>query len=177
MADRPVTIDDVNTLDRDAFVARFGSLFEGSPWIAAEAWSSRPFASRGGLHQALCAVVENAPAEQQIALIQAHPDLVGSAALSGTLGRHSTAEQAAAGLDPDRLSAAEVATFSELNRAYRERFGFPFVICARENKKVGILAGFATRLQHSRGEEIAVALGEIAKICHYRLIEAMPEDD
>ncbi|MDP9366618.1 MAG: OHCU decarboxylase, partial [Chloroflexota bacterium] len=91
------TIAEINALDRDAFVARLGHLFEGSPWVAAEAWAGRPFADRGVLHRALVAVVERAPEERKLALIRAHPDLVGRAALAGTLGRASATEQAAAG--------------------------------------------------------------------------------
>ena len=102
-----------------------------------------------------------------MALLRAHPDLVGRAALAGTLGPASTAEQAAAGLD--HLSSDEIATFQRYNAAYREKFGFPFVICARENKKESILAGFGARLEHTREEEIATGLGEVAKICALRL--------
>ena len=176
MAETHWSIEEINGLDREAFVARLGFLFEGSPWIAGEAWQARPFAGRADLHRALCEVVERAPPERQLALIRAHPDLVGRAALAGTLGRESTGEQAAAGLDPDRLSPEEIAAFGELNRAYRERFGFPFVICARENKKDSILAGFKVRLDNSRDREIAVALAEIAKIAHYRLLDVMRDE-
>ena len=173
MAAPPLTIAEINALDRDAFVERLGFLYEGPPWMVAEAWSARPFIDTSALERALTDVVQRAPEERQIALIEAHPDLVGRAALAGTLTPASTAEQAAAGLDPHRLSPAEIATFGELNAAYRERFGFPFVICARDNKKDAILAGFATRLDHSREHEIATALAEIAKIAHYRLLDVL----
>jgi OHCU decarboxylase len=161
------TLQEINTLNREDFVRALGSLFEGPPWIVRQAWHAQPFTSLTHLHQALCEVMNSAPVEQQVALIQAHPDLVGHAALAGTLTPESTSEQTSAGLN--RLSPEEVATFTKLNSAYRERFGFPFVICARENKKESILAGFATRLDNSRDREIETALGEIAKICWYRL--------
>jgi 2-oxo-4-hydroxy-4-carboxy-5-ureidoimidazoline decarboxylase len=162
-----LTLQEVNAFDRQAFVNALASLFEGPPWIVEQAWQRRPFSSLEELHKALCDVMMQAPVEQQIALIQAHPDLVGRAALAGTLSPASTGEQAAAGLD--RLSAEEVATFTRYNQAYKDRFGFPFVICARENKKESILAGFETRLQHTRDQEIEIALSEIAKICWLRL--------
>jgi OHCU decarboxylase len=168
---RQWSLAEVNAFDRDTFVAALGGLFEGSPWIAAETWDMRPFADLNHLHRALCGVMYQAPVEQQVALIQAHPDLVGRAALAGTLTHESTREQAAAGLD--RLTPDEIATFARLNQEYRDRFGFPFVICARENKKAGILAGFAARLPHSREAEIATALGEIAKIARLRLLDAV----
>ena len=177
MTDTRLSIEEINGLDHDEFVTRLGFLFEGSPWIAAEAWNARPFASRDDLERALWAVVERSPVERKLALIRAHPDLVGRAALAGTLGKESTAEQAVAGLDRDRLTPEEIATFGELNRAYKERFGFPFVICARENKKESILAGFRARLGNSRDQEIAVALREVARIGHYRLADVVRDDD
>src|SRR5437763_2381179 len=170
-----MTIDEINTLDQEAFVAVLGSLFEGSPWIAAEAWRGRPFESIAHLHSALCDVMDHASTEQQVALIRAHPDLVGKAALAGTLTPESTREQASAGLD--RLSPEEIATFTRLNQAYKDRFDFPFVICARENKTYSIMAGFTRRLDHSRTEEIATALGEIAKISYLRLPDKVATED
>ena len=167
MTRSPLTLEQINTADADTFVALLGWVFEGSPWVAAGAWAGRPFADRAALHRALCAVMWAAPVARQIALIQAHPDLVGRAARAGTLTPESTREQAAAGLD--RLTPEEQATFAHLNARYWDTFGFPFVICARENKKESILAGFAARLGHSRQEEIATALTEIGKIAWLRL--------
>jgi OHCU decarboxylase len=164
-----LTIAEVNALDRAAFTATFGGVFEHSPWIAEGGWESRPFESVEALHAALCAAMYGASAERQVALIRAHPDLVGRAAREGGLTPASTGEQAAAGLD--RLSAGEIARFEEANAAYRARFGFPFVICARQNKKESILAGFDARLGNSRDEEIATALAEIAKIARFRLLD------
>ncbi|MBA3336302.1 MAG: 2-oxo-4-hydroxy-4-carboxy-5-ureidoimidazoline decarboxylase [Chloroflexia bacterium] len=171
----PWTLADLNALDHVAWTARLGFLFEGSPWIAAAAWETRPFADRAALHQALGAIVARAPQERQVALIAAHPDLAGQAALAGTLTRESTGEQRAAGLDPGRLTPDEAVEFAALNAAYRARFGFPFVICARENKKASILAGFKTRLGNDREREIVTALAEIAKICHYRLRDVIAD--
>jgi OHCU decarboxylase len=114
-----------------------------------------------------------APVEQQIALLRAHPDLVGRAAIAGTLSPASTNEQAAAGLNS--LTSEEIATFQRLNQTYQDQFGFPFVICARENKKESILDGFRARLQHTRQQEIEIALGEVAKICALRLHDLIDE--
>ncbi len=164
---RTFTLQEINSFDRQQFVAALDSLFEGPPWIVEQARAARPFNSLTSLHRALCAVMEQAPIEQKIALIQAHPDLVGRAALAGTLTPDSTKEQASAGLD--RLTADEIATFTRYNQAYRDQFGFPFVICVRENKKESILAGFETRFQHTHSQEIEIALGEIAQICWLRL--------
>lgn len=115
----------------------------------------------------MCDVVRQAPPARQIELIRAHPDLVGKAALNGTLSSPSQSEQARAGLD--RLAPEEIENFKHLNAEYRQRFGFPFVICARLNRKEAILKGFETRLKNSREEEIRTALEEIYKIAYLRL--------
>jgi OHCU decarboxylase len=171
MTEPALTLAQVNALDRPGFVAALGHLFEGPPWIVELAWDARPFATLDDLQSKLVAVLATSPVERQVALIQAHPDLVGRAALAGTLTPASTGEQAAAGLDS--LTPNEIATFTRLNDEYRERFGFPFVICARENKKESILAGFAQRLTHTRDKEVATALAEIAKICRLRLLDTV----
>ena len=157
----------LNSLSREEFTRVIGPVFEHSPWIAEATWSQRPFAGVEALHAALCATVRSAGEALQVQLIQAHPDLVGRAALAGTLTPESQREQAGAGLGA--LDPAEVALFQGNNAAYRERFGFPFVICARLNKKEAISAGFAARLQNSRPQEIATALSEIEQIAWLRL--------
>ena len=160
-------MEKVNELGREAFVARFGPLFEHSPWVAADAWADRPFTDKDELFEALCSAMYSAPVERKLALIRAHPDLAGRAAIEGTLTRSSKREQAAAGLD--RLTPDEYEAFTRLNAAYRERFGFPFVVCAREHTKESILRVAAERLEHNREEEVRVALEEIAKIARLRL--------
>src|SRR5215210_8031726 len=129
----PWTMVSVNAWDTATFVSRLGGVFEASPWIAERARASRPFADLEALHRAMVGIVQDAPEEHQLRLIRAHPDLVGAAALAGTLTRESTGEQAGAGLDPGSLTSDEIAEFQMHNAAYKERFGFPFVICAREN--------------------------------------------
>jgi 2-oxo-4-hydroxy-4-carboxy-5-ureidoimidazoline decarboxylase len=163
----PFTISKLNDLTQAEFTRLVGPVFEHSPWIAEAAWSQRPFTSVEQLHAALCQTVRAAGQEKQLALIRAHPDLVGRAALAGALTRESTGEQAGAGLNA--LSPAEMALFQKQNAAYREKFGFPFVICARLNKKAAILAGFERRLKNSPAQEISAALEEIFKIAELRL--------
>jgi OHCU decarboxylase len=157
----------LNSLDRAEFTCVVGPVFEHSPWIAEAAWSSRPFADVEQLHHLMTSIVAQADEAKQVALIQAHPDLVGRAALAGTLTPESNREQASAGLG--QLSPHEVALFQKNNEAYREKFNFPFVICARLNKKEAILKGFEVRLQNSREQEINTALAEIGKIARLRL--------
>lgn len=170
-----LSIDLINSLHEEDFVREIGPVFEGPPWIARAAWNRRPFVGIGELHAALCDVMYGASPQEKEALIRAHPDLVGQAALAGTLSRDSTREQASAGLDD--LSAEEIARFQELNSKYRHKFGFPFVICARENKKESILAGFQERMDHSREEEIDAALREVCKIAWLRLLDKVTPGD
>jgi OHCU decarboxylase len=162
-----VTVSELNRAGREDFCNAVGFAFENSPWIAAEAWEKRPFASVDDLHAAMVAVVEQAPREKRIALIAAHPDLAGRVAREGRLTAASLDEQSSAGLD--RLSKEELARFERLNQSYRAQFSFPFVICARENTKESILAALESRTQSDRTTEITTALREIAKIARLRL--------
>ncbi len=170
-----VTVDEVNHLSEDEFVSRFGTLYEHSPWVAEEAWHERPFGSLAELHGAFERAMYGASRERQLALIRAHPDLAGKAAIAGELTPESAREQVSAGLDT--LTPEEYAEFHRLNTAYRKKFGFPLVVCVREHTKETILANAEARLKHSRPEEIETALGEIARIAHLRLrdlVEAEP---
>jgi 2-oxo-4-hydroxy-4-carboxy-5-ureidoimidazoline decarboxylase len=170
MTDPPAMgIDDAAALDREAFVARFGGVFEDSPWIADAAWESRPWSSVDALHAAMVAVVDAAPDEARLTLIRAHPDLAGQAAIAGALTPESTREQAAAGLD--RLTPQQHADVLALTAAYRERFGFPFIVCAREHTADTIIAAARERLDHDPGAEERTALAEIAKIAALRLAD------
>ena len=157
-------------MDSTGFVTAIGSTYEHSPWVAERAFAARPFASIESLVKATSAAVRNAPRDEQLALIRAHPDLVGKMALA-SLTLESQGEQHAAGLTT--LTADEAATFQKHNAAYRERFGFPFVICARENKKDAILAAFPKRLTNNIDQEVATALAEIDKIAALRLADAL----
>jgi 2-oxo-4-hydroxy-4-carboxy-5-ureidoimidazoline decarboxylase len=140
------------------------ALFEHSPWVEARA-DARP--SSGDRHADLMAVVRDASPEEQLALIRAHPELAGKAAVGGTLTAASAAEQASAGLD--RLTQAEYDRFHALNAAYRDKFHFPFIICVRLTDKAGILAAMARRLANDRDTEIAEALHQIGEIVRLRL--------
>jgi 2-oxo-4-hydroxy-4-carboxy-5-ureidoimidazoline decarboxylase len=156
-------IAEVNALERHEFTNTFASLFEHSPWIAARTAAKRPFANRGEFLAALCETVMKSNNDEKLCLIRAHPDLVGREVLT----HESEEEQAAAGLG--HLSPAELEAFRSYNLRYREKFGFPFIICARLNKKEAILNAFPQRLENSREKEIETALNEIFKIADLRL--------
>jgi 2-oxo-4-hydroxy-4-carboxy-5-ureidoimidazoline decarboxylase len=167
-----LTISQINQLGQAEFVRAIGPVFEHSPWIAKATWARRPFVDLDNLHRELCKTVKNSGEEKQIGLIRGHPDLVGRAALAGTLTRESNNEQASAGLN--KLLPKKINLFQKQNAAYREKFDFPFVICARLNKKEAILAGFEQRLKNSRTREIKTALEEIFKIAEFRLQDLIP---
>ena len=154
---------ELNVASEDEFVAAIGPVYEHSPHFARRAATKRPFADSDHLRHALQQEVNHAPEAEQMALIKAHPDLVGRAVLTA----ESKGEQAAAGLID--LSDDEVETFRRHNAAYREKFGFPFIICARMNKKDAILEAFPRRLQNDAAAEKKTALDEIHKIAALRL--------
>ena len=161
------SLDEINRLEPEAFVAYFGGVFEHSPWVAEGVVALRPFASPAALLDAMAAVVRSAPEAQRLALIRAHPDLAGKAALAGELTQESTGEQAGAGLD--RLTPDEYARFATLNGGYQTKFGFPFVMAVKGADKHAILAVFVTRLEHDPKTEAARAIEEIVKIGGFRL--------
>jgi len=168
-----IKLSELNVCPAPRFVAICGPFFERSPWIAERAASRRPFTSREELHRGLRATVDAASAEEQLTLIRSHPDLVGRMTGNGGLTSESAREQAAAGLGT--LTADEVLRFQEFNAEYQGKFGFPFLICARENKKDAILAAFPARIASTRECELRTALNEIAKIAKLRLFDAVLE--
>lgn len=157
--------------DRPSFVAAFGSLFEHSPWVAERAFERGPFRDAAHLHAELCAAMHAASPREQLRLIRAHPDLTGRIAEWRELSAESAREQASAGLG--RLSEEAMEELRRLNEAYRARFDFPFILCARLNTPETLLAALRERLVHSREQEWAAALAEIEKIAWLRLQDVL----
>lgn len=166
-----MNISDINELSKSAFVQTLGAIFEHSPWVAEGAYGAKPFADIEALRTAMVEVVDGASLEQQLALIRAHPDLAGKAALAGELTAESTSEQKGAGLD--RLTAEEFAKFHRLNDSYKARFNFPFILAVRGHDKHSILAAFETRLLNDAESERAEALRQIARIAGFRLADLL----
>lgn len=157
----------LNGLDEDGFTATLGDIFEHSPWVARRAAKARPFKSLEQLHAQMLQVVRHASIDEQLGLLRAHPELAGREAQAGTLTAASTAEQSGAGLHA--LTPEEMSRVSELNRMYRARFGFPFIIAVGENTKRDILTKWASRLHHDTVAELAVALEQVGIIARLRL--------
>ncbi|MCV2219730.1 2-oxo-4-hydroxy-4-carboxy-5-ureidoimidazoline decarboxylase [Thauera sp. Sel9] len=162
-----LSIDRVNAMDREAFMALFGGIFEHSPWVAERAWEARPFSDFDALHGAMAAAVGAVPTAQKIALLRVHPDLAGTEAQEGTMTAHSVSEQASAGLDA--LSRTEMARIHELNVRYRARHGFPFIIAARRYTKDGIFREFERRLGNDSEAELGECLAQIFAITRLRI--------
>ena len=166
-----IALDALNAATPADFAAALDGIFEHSPWIAQRAAARRPFASRLDLLDALCAELDAASDAEQLALIRAHPELAGRAAIRNELTAESTREQRGAGLDA--CTPEEFARLQQLNDAYNARFGFPFILAVRGHDRASILAAFAARAQNERAMEQRSALAQIARIAEFRLAECV----
>jgi OHCU decarboxylase len=163
----------LNALDQRDFVATLADIFEHSPWVAEGVLPLRPFDSVQALHAAMCAVVDTAEAAAQLGLIRAHPQLAGKAAIAGDLTAASSQEQSGAGLL--HCSPAEYARLGELNAAYQQRFGFPFILAVRGHDRASIIANLDRRLASAADAEHAEALRQIGRIAAFRLEDLLHE--
>ncbi|MGU3468125.1 2-oxo-4-hydroxy-4-carboxy-5-ureidoimidazoline decarboxylase [Methylobacterium sp. C33D] len=162
-----IDLDRLNALERDAFVAYLGGVFEHAPWVARAAHGAAPFAGLADLHGAMMAAVRGAPPEVRLAFLNGHPELAGPEARARAMTADSAQEQGSAGLD--RLTEADAAAFDRLNAAYRHRFGFPFIVAVRGRDLREIRALFEERLARAVADEEATALEEIGAITRMRL--------
>lgn len=161
---------------RGDFIEKFGGVFEHSPFVAERAYDAGlifvPLRAKG-LHDAMVSVFRKASQEERLGVLRAHPDLAGKLAIAGGLTEDSRQEQAGAGLD--RLSPTEHARFTELNDAYTEKFGFPFIIAVKGLNKDDILAAFEKRIHNGTEEEFATAATQVERIALLRLTALLPE--
>jgi 2-oxo-4-hydroxy-4-carboxy-5-ureidoimidazoline decarboxylase len=167
------TLAALNAMPADDFTVRLGAIFEHSPWVAQRSAARRPFASVAELHAAMADAVRNAGEEERLRLIRAHPELAGRAAVRGELTEESTREQKGAGLD--QCSPQEFERMQDLNRRYKEKFGFPFVIAVKGHDRHSILENFARRLDNEHTVEAAECIEPIIRIGGFRLADAVQE--
>ena len=161
-------LDFLNRLSATEFARVLGGIYEHSPWIAAAAHAHAPFVDADVLVAALRDAVAQAPRARQFDLLSAHPELAGKEAASGTLTAHSSEEQKGAGLI--NLSDTEKAELADLNRRYREKFGFPFIIAVRHHTKSSILDELRRRAAGDDVErEFATCLDQVHEIARLRL--------
>ena len=160
----------------DDFTALYGSVFENSEWVAERAFRRElgpAHDTATGLHAVMCQVFRGADEDERLGVLRAHPDLAGKLAAARRLTAESTEEQASAGLDA--LTDAERQRFAELNEAYQQKFGFPFIIAVRDHTKAGILKAFQQRLGNDRDTEFATACRQVERIAELRLKALLPE--
>lgn len=163
----PYSLSELNQMSQQAFTEALGSIFEHSPWVAKNAWLKRPFANVTALHQTMVEVVQAANQDEKLNLIRAHPDLGSKAKMAEA----SVKEQSSVGLD--RLNPEEYQRFHSLNQAYKDKFGFPFIIAVKNHTKDSILAAFEERIKNSDSAEMTRAIAEIAQIAKFRLEETV----
>jgi 2-oxo-4-hydroxy-4-carboxy-5-ureidoimidazoline decarboxylase len=166
---RRTDLEALNASGRDNFVAALAGVFEHAPWVAETTHRKAPFTSVAVLHQALLDAVRAAPRDQQLAFVKSHPELGSKVAQAGHLTAESKSEQGSLGLD--RLSADEFAKFEKLNATYRQKFGFPFIICVRRHTRDSILRQFEVRAGNSADAELETAIAEIGLITRLRLVD------
>ncbi|XP_054478768.1 2-oxo-4-hydroxy-4-carboxy-5-ureidoimidazoline decarboxylase [Anoplopoma fimbria] len=160
-------IDTVNALPYEDFVDLLGNVVERCPLIPAAVWSGRPFSNLTALEAAISGFIDALPEAGKEGVLRCHPDLAGRDLQSGSLTRESREEQAGAGMHA--LDSAEASRMALLNEDYKQRLGFPFVICARMSDKANILRELSARCRNERAEERARGIEEVKKICHLRL--------
>jgi allantoate deiminase/N-carbamoyl-L-amino-acid hydrolase len=168
-----IALSDLNSVAPAEFIAALGGVFEQSSWVAERVVSLRPFDSRVTLHQAMCAAVRRASADEQLALIRAHPELGGESAARGELTVASTREQKGAGLAD--CTADDLARIRTLNAQYQQRFGFPFVLAVKGHNTASIIAALERRVGHQDAQERAAALDQIGRIAGFRLTDLVDE--
>ena len=167
VASPSMDLEEVNKMGYAEFISAFRGVFEHGALAAATVWGAGPFPSSAALHEAFLRFLQRLDPEAKKGVVRCYPDLAGKLAGEGALTEESLSEHKAAGLL--ELSEEERAELVALNDRYKEKFGFPFVICARENKKDSILRGIKSRLGNSVSEEVENALAEIGKISRLRI--------
>jgi 2-oxo-4-hydroxy-4-carboxy-5-ureidoimidazoline decarboxylase len=165
------SIQEINQLDRAEFLRLLGDVFDGAPWIAQKVVGKRPFRDREHVLRLMCDALRRAGPEKQLEVIRAHPDFIGDAARAGVVSAAASKAQSDSGKVP--LTPEDVRWFERYNRAYREKYGFPFIFCTRAFKppavRRAILDEFEIRMCNELEREIPVAIGELGMIAEFRL--------
>ncbi|XP_075983776.1 2-oxo-4-hydroxy-4-carboxy-5-ureidoimidazoline decarboxylase-like [Anticarsia gemmatalis] len=166
---KKLSITDVNKLSNEQFETIFGNVIELCPDGAVQVKNKRPFSNVSDLCDAFQTYLEEINVEDKLVVLKLHPDLAGKMAARGELTRESTAEQQAAGLQD--LTTQQKSIMDESNQRYKEKFGFPFIICAKENKVVSIINGLQQRYHNSYEQEVNTGINEVKKICRLRILD------
>ncbi|ODM98283.1 2-oxo-4-hydroxy-4-carboxy-5-ureidoimidazoline decarboxylase [Orchesella cincta] len=170
-----VTKEQLAGMSYEDFIQIFGNVIEHCAICSAAVWAKRPFYNLKELHSAICTFVDELPKIGREGILRLHPDLAGRIAELGRLTSESSKEQLSAGLND--ITVEEKSVLQALNDRYKSKFGFPFVICARENKKQAILSGIAARVENDKDVELATGIAEVKKIAFYRLLDIVEHSD
>lgn len=170
-----INITDINSQDFGTFVEKFNNVVEHSPFVAGTLWKMKPFHSVDHFVLNTFKTIYSLPTIMQEGILRLYPDLAGHLADDGQLGLESTLEHSAANLD--QLTYEEKTQMADLNQKYKDKFGFPFVICARMNKKDAILSGLKARLNNSQEHELQNGIREVMKICELRIRDLIYDDN
>lgn len=171
MAAALISLEALSAMDEKTFVETLGSIYENSPWVATAAAKQKPFTSLKQLAGCMAAIVDQAEEEMKLALLRAHPDLAGKAALAGDMTDDSKEEQARAGLST--LTPEELEKFTALNNAYKTKFGWPFIIAVRNATKRAIMMSFERRIGNDSCAERAECIKQVHKIAYMRLLNTV----
>ncbi|MGJ7580833.1 2-oxo-4-hydroxy-4-carboxy-5-ureidoimidazoline decarboxylase [Variovorax sp. RHLX14] len=169
----PITLASLNACSRADFLVALGGVFEHAPWVAEAVVDRRPFASVDAMHRAMLGVIRSLPEAERVDFLNVHPELAGAQARAGVMTADSTREQGA--LASSAMAAEEIAHWDRLNRDYRERFGFPFILCARRHSHASMLESFERRLVRERDVELEAAVQEIELISRLRLADRIAD--
>ncbi|CAL8081484.1 unnamed protein product [Orchesella dallaii] len=164
-----VTKEQLSGMGYEDFIKIFGNVIEHCALCSAAVWAKRPFNDLKQLHSAICTFIDDLPKIGREGILRLHPDLAGRIAEMGKLTSESSKEQLSAGLN--EITNKEKSILQSLNDRYKSKFGFPFVICARENKKQAILSGIKARVENDKDVELATGIAEVKKIAFYRLLD------
>jgi len=163
----PMTMHALDGCDSVMFTEVMGEVFEHAPWVAQAVVAQRPFQKAQALHEAMLAQVKALPEHDLVRLLAGHPELGGADARLGKMTADSVSEQGALALNTLASDAAQ--RWDALNAAYREKFGFPFILCVSRHTRTSVLRVFEKRLQNDRAAELTHALAEIGLITRLRL--------
>ncbi|XP_038213157.1 2-oxo-4-hydroxy-4-carboxy-5-ureidoimidazoline decarboxylase-like [Zerene cesonia] len=164
-----VTISGVNSMADDQFEWVFGNVIELCADAAVQVKKKRPFNNLADLCAAFHKYLDDLSVEGKLQILQSHPDLAGRLAAQGALTKESTEEQRSAGLQD--VTSEQKSIIDLCNERYKKKFGFPFIICARENKVLSIIEGLQKRYDNTREQEIQTGINEVKKICKLRILD------
>jgi len=175
------TVAELLSKPREDIMEALGGLYEHSPWAAEGFLESTSAEERSKLStvtelaEALKVVVDNAPRENQLELLRAHPDLAAKVEKLKTLTADSQTEQNSAGLQS--LVGDELVAFTAMNESYKTKFGFPFILAVRNASKDTVLSALRGRLNNPQQQEFATAIEQVHKIAWMRLLSKINTDD